>query len=54
MNSDFAGPFNAADAPKRLAQDFRFVFELRFVGNVLIIAAAADAEMRAARRDAFW
>ena len=52
VNRDLAGPFDAADAAKRLAQDFSFVFELRLVRNVLIVAAAADSEMRATRRDA--
>ncbi len=49
MSCDLARPFNASDSTERLAQDFGFVCELRFVGDVLVIAAAANAKMRASR-----
>ena len=53
MRGNLAGPVDPADAPERFAQDFGLVFQLRFVRNVLVIAAAANAEMNAARGGAF-
>ena len=50
---DLAGPFDLADAGQRLAQDRFFVVELPLVGNVLIVAAAADAENGALRLNPF-
>ncbi len=47
MRLDRAFPLHATDAPKSLAQDCRFEFELAFVGNVLVVAAAADAKVPA-------
>ena len=41
MRRNLARPIDAAEPPQRLAQNFRFVFELRLIRNVLVIAAAA-------------
>ena len=49
MRGNLAGPFDSSDPPKRLAQNLGFVFELRVVWNVLVIAAAANSEMRTSR-----
>ncbi len=49
MRGNVARPIDAAEAAQRLAKDFRFVLELSVVGNVLVVAAAAHAEMRAGR-----
>lgn len=53
MGFDLAGPVDAAEAAESFAKNFNLVLKLAFVGNVLIIAAAAAAEMRARRGDAF-
>jgi hypothetical protein len=39
-----------AEPPQRLAENFGLVFELSFVRDVLIVAAAANAEVGASRR----
>ena len=49
MRGNLARPFDSPDSPERLAQDFGFVLELRFIGDVLIIAATANAKMRTSR-----
>ena len=41
MRLDRAGPLDAADAAERLAQNFRFIANLRFVRDVLVLAASA-------------
>ena len=45
------GPFDLADPPQRLAQNLTLVLQLLLVRNVLVIASAAIAKMRAPRRD---
>jgi hypothetical protein len=52
MRGDFSGPFNPSQAPQGFAQDFRFVLELRFVRDVLVIAPTAHSEMGARRNGA--
>ena len=52
MRLDRARPLDAPDAPERLAQNFRFIANLRFVRHVLVLAAAAAPKVRARRRDA--
>ena len=47
MRLDGTRPLNAADAPKRLAQNFRFIANLRLVRHVLVLAAAAAPKVRA-------
>ncbi len=47
MRRYFAGPFDVSQPPQRFAKNLRFVLKLRFVGDVLVIAPAAHAEMRA-------
>ena len=50
MRFNLAGPVDSADAPKRLAQNVRLILRLGFVRDVLVIASAANAEMRARRQ----
>src|SRR5208283_2888783 len=45
-------PPHVANATESFAQDFGFVAELRFVRDVLVLAAAATPEIRAGGRDA--
>lgn len=52
MNRDRPLPADPAYAAEGLAQDLFFVFELRFIRNVLVIASAANSKMRARRFDA--
>ena len=47
MCGDWAFPIDFSYAAQGFAQDFFFVAELGFVGDVLIVAAAAYLEMRA-------
>ena len=46
MRFNLASPVDSADAPKRFAQNVRLVLRLGFVRDVLVIASAANAEMR--------
>ena len=50
VRADRAGPLNASDAPQRLAQNFRFIANLRVVRNVLVLAASAASKVRARGR----
>src|ERR1700723_3798741 len=52
MRRDFSRPVNSANPPQRLAQNFLFEFQLRLVGNMLVVAAATNTEVRALWRDA--
>ena len=45
MHLDFALQFELGDAAQIFAQDFFFDFELMFVAGVLVVAAAAAAEI---------
>ncbi len=46
---DFARVFDLADAPELLPQDLHFASQLKLVGRVLVIAAAAPSKQRAGR-----
>lgn len=53
VRGDRSGPIDAPDAAQSFAENVGFEFELRFVGNLLVIAAAAIAEVAAVRDEAF-
>src|SRR5580692_3992964 len=50
MRLNRTSPLDASDAPKRLAEDFRFIADLRLVRHVLVLAASAPPEVRAGSR----
>ena len=50
VRGDVARPVDAAEAAQSFAENVGFVAQLGLVRNVLVVAAAADAEMRAGRR----
>ena len=52
MCRDLSWPFDPPEPAQRLAENLGLVTELRFVRNVLIVTAAANAVMRASRRRA--
>ena len=49
MGHDRAVPLQPPEARKRFAKNFGLVAKLQFVGDMLIVAAAADAEVGAQR-----
>ena len=49
MRGDVALPVDAAEAAQSFAENVGFVAQLGLIRNVLVVAAAADAEMRAGR-----
>src|SRR5438445_7691320 len=50
MPDNWPIPLHATQPRKRLAQNFRFIAQLQFVRNMLVVASAADPEI-GARRD---
>ena len=52
MRLDGPCPLDAPDAPQRLAEDFRFIADLRLIRHVLVLAAAAASKVRAGSRHA--
>jgi hypothetical protein len=52
MQPNLSRQFNLRDPPQRLAQNFSFELQLPLVGNMLVVASAALAKVRATSLDA--